>query len=706
MSGDGRRGEFHLADWRVQPSLNQLSTGEKTVHLRPKVMDVLTFLAGHAGQVVAKDEIIEGVWAKKFLADTALSRAIFELREALGDDPHEPVFVETIPKRGYRLVAPVTFAPRDDPGRVLTATARRPRIWRLAGSLGAVSVLLVAGWQLLPSRLVPTTLAWGGRRERVVVLPFESLGPLEDAAFARGLTEELAGRLTALGCAEVLQAPAVGREKSELAVAQALGGDCVLTGTIRWDQSAPGPRRVRVIPRLVRVGGAYEWAQVYDRVIDDPLGSQAEIAATITRHLELVLGVARNASPAAVPATNPDAYEAYLRSQQYQSQLEAPEGQLLAVRLLERAVAADPQFTQAWAALALAHGRLFHFGFDRSDARREKARQAVETLTRLAPNEPLTHAVTARHAYLVELDSERAMREALLAEQGGGPTVLTRSAVASVLRRQGRLQEAHDAFLEALELAPRDSWLSSEVGITCTIMGRWAEADRFLARSSELAPDQHTAYDWRSLNDLLWHGDVGEARRELERMPALDRAPVVMAWWRQEILEGHPEEALKRSRQLSGDLCSLQLELFPRELMEAEALLLMGDVRGAHQGYEAAVRILERERAARPDDPRVPSALGLALAGSGRRVEAIQAGEQGVEAATRQGDTIRAGFALATLARIQLMTGDVDAAARLVVKVLGGPIHPMAAPLIWLDPRWERIRTHPLVQGITLGRPT
>ena len=103
---------FGLSDWIVRPGLNQLSRGAQVVHLRPKVMDVLVFLADRAGKVVPKSELTDAVWAKEFLADTALTRAVFELREALGDDPRRPAYVETIPKRGYRLIAEVSRARR------------------------------------------------------------------------------------------------------------------------------------------------------------------------------------------------------------------------------------------------------------------------------------------------------------------------------------------------------------------------------------------------------------------------------------------------------------------------------------------------------------------------------------------------------------------------------------------------------------------
>ncbi len=101
---------LYLGDWVVQPSLNRIRRGEVTVHLRPKLMDILMFLAGHPGDVVPQQSIIEAVWARPFLAESVLTRCVAELRDVLGDDVSAPRYIETITKRGYRLIAPVEWS--------------------------------------------------------------------------------------------------------------------------------------------------------------------------------------------------------------------------------------------------------------------------------------------------------------------------------------------------------------------------------------------------------------------------------------------------------------------------------------------------------------------------------------------------------------------------------------------------------------------
>ena len=95
---------FDLRQWHVEPTRNLLSDGERSVTIEPKMMDVLVFLAACGGRVVTKEEIAGAVWADTFVTESVVTRAIAGLRKALGDDARAPRFIETIARRGYRLV--------------------------------------------------------------------------------------------------------------------------------------------------------------------------------------------------------------------------------------------------------------------------------------------------------------------------------------------------------------------------------------------------------------------------------------------------------------------------------------------------------------------------------------------------------------------------------------------------------------------------
>jgi Tol biopolymer transport system component/DNA-binding winged helix-turn-helix (wHTH) protein len=100
-------GDFQLADWQVQPQLNCVRRGEKSIHVEPKVMQVLVQLADHPDEVLSKEQLMHAVWSDTFVGDEVLTRCISEIRRALEDDARAPRFVQTIPKVGYRLIAPV-----------------------------------------------------------------------------------------------------------------------------------------------------------------------------------------------------------------------------------------------------------------------------------------------------------------------------------------------------------------------------------------------------------------------------------------------------------------------------------------------------------------------------------------------------------------------------------------------------------------------
>ena len=107
MAGTRRRA-FHLGEWLVEPTLDRISRDGQHVRLRPRAMDVLICLALESGKLASKQNIIDAVWRTEFVSEHALTQVIAELRAALGDDARNPLFIENIPRRGYRLVATVT----------------------------------------------------------------------------------------------------------------------------------------------------------------------------------------------------------------------------------------------------------------------------------------------------------------------------------------------------------------------------------------------------------------------------------------------------------------------------------------------------------------------------------------------------------------------------------------------------------------------
>jgi len=172
---------FLVHQWRVEPSLRTVSSARGEVHLEPKQMQVLLLLAEHSGQVVTKEHLLQTVWADTFVGDEVLSRAISDLRRVFGDDAKTSRVIQTIPKGGYRLVAPVRFDSGEGPGDLPTladvaapAPRTRPLQLLLVGVVSTAAVLLLA---LAVTRPRPAPPAPTPRSVRAV--PFTSFQGVE-----------------------------------------------------------------------------------------------------------------------------------------------------------------------------------------------------------------------------------------------------------------------------------------------------------------------------------------------------------------------------------------------------------------------------------------------------------------------------------------------------------------------------------------------
>ncbi len=313
---------FRVGEWLVQPSLDRVSRPGETHRLEPKVMDVLVLLA-HRGGVVAHGDILAAVWAKKFMARTVVPRAIAELRRVLGDVAHAPRYIETIPKRGYRLIAPVLPADGDgaSEARAIEAplprpkweaartavtgppSASRPRYasWLLVFASTIVCVVGVVGGVIARLGEVPGVSAGRGARatRALAVLPFSNAsGDPRQEYLAAGLTEALvtnllrtrALRVTTL--ASALRYRDTAKPPSE--IARELHVDAVLEGTLE-----PGSNRVHITARLIDgASNGVLWTATYDRDLRDALDLQEDVATTIAREVQARLAPARRTVPA------------------------------------------------------------------------------------------------------------------------------------------------------------------------------------------------------------------------------------------------------------------------------------------------------------------------------------------------------------------------------------------------------------------------
>lgn len=695
-SSNGRG--FRLGDWTVHPDSNRLVRNGATLHLRPKVMDVLVFLAEHPGEVVANETITTAVWGKRFLARSALAGAVCELREVLGDDSHQPRFIETVAKRGYRLLAPIATIAEQAPARPAEGVPRKALQLRWA-ALGLVAVVAATatGLALRHTARTPKTPA---APYRLVVLPFEDLGSQHDDFFVLGITEEITTRLAGLrGLAVIAHNSAVHyarSDKSLATIARELNVEYVLLGSVRRNEGSGGSGNVRISARLVRAAdGTVLWADAWDGTSSDVLAIQGEIGRRVVRALNVTLSGCDRDALATIEAAHPEAYQAYLRGRYYLQHLDSEENLLLAVRMFERAVELDPGFVAAGVGLARSHAIEYHFGFDHTAERRRLAEQALARARALAPTDRGVEGARAYFRYVFDHDYAGVLADLAEARREHQPTADEIRFEGFVLRRAGRFHESLDRLTQVAELDPSDFWLVMEIGTLEAMLGRYAEADRDYARSIELSPDQETAYALRARNLLVWKGSLADSRALLAMTPPLARPSLALRWWDLDLFARDFDAAFARLSALPEGGVSWQDGIFLRSLLEGETLWLKGDRARARDSFEEARKALEQRRATTANDWRVHSALGIAYAGLGRGAEARAEARRAVELCPRSWDAIDAVHPLTNLARVEVMLGDHAAAMGTLEQILAVPLYPEAVPLLTLDPWWEPLKSQP-----------
>ncbi len=578
--------------------------------------------------------------------------------------------------------------------------------WALAGigvvALGAAALQMKLGSGASPGRSGPEGASTAVRetgRKMIVVLPFENLGPAEDEFFAAGMTEEITSRLAAVNGLGVISRKSAlqydGTSKSIKQIGEELGVSYVLGGTVRWARAPGGASRVRITPRLVRVDDdTHLWAEAYDEVFEDIFKVQSEIAGKVIDHLGVALLEVERASLDSRPTENLEAYQAYLRGLHYQRRPEyAPESQELQMQMFIRAVQLDPRFALAFAALSRTHSGFYHFGYDRTPERQSMARSSVDRALELAPDSPEVQLALGYYHYWCHKDYQRALEAFAAARRSLPNDSELLEAVAYVQRRQGVWEETTANLKRACTLSPLEARPPAELGRTYTWLRRYQEAEEYLDRSIAILPDQVEAYLAKAENYWLWKGTTREARAALEALPKTgDPSSTWFRFW-QEVYDRRFEEALDLLRATPDEMIREQFFFAPKALLAAVAHDLMGDAVAARAAYGSARVELEEEIRARPDDHRPHSALGLVLAGLGKKDEAVAEGRRAVAMYPTSADAMAGPPWIGNLALIYAMVGEQEAAIDQIEVLLSIPSR-MSVPFLQLDPRWDPLRDH------------
>ena len=572
--------------------------------------------------------------------------------------------------------------------------------WAAMGGL-AVAVAAVGVWRLVPRTDVPTLT---DETPRIVVLPFENLGSPDDEYFASGITEEITSRLAAVSGLQVISRTSartyLGTNKTVRDIGEELDVGYVLEGTIRWDRGETSHGRVRITPQLIRVADdSHLWSERYDRVLEDIFTVQSDIAAQVITRLQATLLEPERRAVEAVPTDNMEAYHWYLVGVQYWWMSTEEKFQRLMVDAFERAVELDPEFAVAYAALSEAHTQLYHYRYDYTPERLEKARASAERALELQLGSPEAHRALGWYYYQGFREYDRALKEFAIAAVALPNDSDLLYGLFAVWRRRGQWDEALEALDRWRSIDPQAYMLWTEEQWTHTWLRHYRQSDEAMRHALAISPDRPDAYYEGIRNFVLWDGATDRARSLLESAPELDSPDLEYQTLLLDLYDRTPGNALARLEESLIDAFSLHYWYVPKGLMECICLSEMGEEERAKAACVSTVSLLQREIEERPYDHRLYSALGHALALLGRNQDAVRAGERGVELMPISKDVLVGADQTIELAKICTRAGQYDDALDLVEELLLMPSF-LSVGLLRLDPVWDPLRDNPRFQAL------
>ena len=523
---------YRFGLFEVDGRTGELRKQGLVVKLRGRPFDILLLLLARRGDVISRDELRQQLWhADTFVDfDHGLNSAMNRLREALGDSADSPRFIETLPKRGYRFIAPIEIVDREG-GRLArpattaevqdapaavdepqpaplaereTAAPMPPDLVAEPQAASAVQVskpsrfVLIAATGALAAAIVVALLFLRVGQARpphsskmtLAVLPFENLSAEADQDFfSDGFTEEM---IAELGKLDPDRLGVIARTTTRLyknarknigQIRQELGVDYVLEGSIRR-----AGNRMRITAQLVQTNDmTHLWAESYDRDVSDVLAIQSEVAMKIARSLTLALR--RPDAGSARGTTSSSAYDLYLRGRAFRDQA-TEESARKAIEYFQRAIAADPQYARAYAGIADAYWLLGAPGWEVEQPMGvlQKAQASAERALAIDPQLAEARAVLAMVRLSYRWDRQGAEREIQEAIRLNPSSALSHQYYSTALTTMGRFDEAIAEARRALELDPLSAPASTTLAIRYLYAGQARRGDDAVLENARCQP--------------------------------------------------------------------------------------------------------------------------------------------------------------------------------------------------------------------------
>ena len=456
------------------------------VNLQEQPFQALVLLLERSGEVVTREELNKRLWPENTFVDfeRGLNKAITKLRAALRDDAEKPCYIETLPQRGYRFIAPVENPP---PVRDRFRAQLPPRIDSLA------------------------------------VLPLENLsGDPAQEYFSDGLTEELICAVARIASLRVISRTSVkrykGARKSLPVIAKELRVDAIVEGTV-----ARSDQKVRITAQLIYApDDRHLWSGRYERELHDILQLQAEIAEDIASQIHKLVDRGQHPS---VPArkVHPHAYEACLKGIFFRDKM-TPADLAKSTDHFTQAINLDPDYAQAYANLSQAQFYLGLFGMGPAGELFPKAKASALRALELDETVAAAHNALAAVHILYEWDWAGAEAECMRALQLSPNDSVTHAHLADYMSIQERHDEAIAEFKLALELDPISCMY---IGFFALILYRARRFDEAIAqchKALEINPNYANAL-WFLALSLEQKGQLAESIEKFEKAFSLGGGP-------------------------------------------------------------------------------------------------------------------------------------------------------------------------------------
>jgi TolB-like protein/DNA-binding winged helix-turn-helix (wHTH) protein/tetratricopeptide (TPR) repeat protein len=546
---------FQLGDQRIEPARCAILTAEGEIRVEPRVMDVLVLMVTHAGQVVTREEFIKTIWNGTFVTDEVLSRCIYRLRQALGDNPRKPRFIETVSKRGYRLIAPVRKteavaeslpAPADKPQESINhqhmiptperhGLAMRNHLYWIVPAAAVCISLAVYLFQFagIPQPAeVPGSYADGADDEAstltpatpiakssIAVLPFVNMSDSpENDYFCDGISEELIGLLAKVPPLKVVARTSsfVFKDKGTdvRQIAELLGVDNVLEGSVRL-----AGNHIRVSAQLIDASTGYHlWADTFDTQFEDVFTVQDQIAGAIVNALKVSLD-AEDGVPGitdrAAPTADMTAYRSYLQGL-YHWQRRGEPSIRKSIDLFKAAIEHDPAFAHPYQALSTAYLVLPFYSRESQADAFVQAEAAARKALKLDPSLGQAHAVLA-FISMKRWDWPAAYHEFRLAFAAEPNDPTTHQWYSEFLSYVGYIDASVMEALRARELDPVSPVINDRLGVAYLWSGEYELAAEQFRIASELGFNR-ISYDQAYVLLLLRTGQIDAAINLYEKI--------------------------------------------------------------------------------------------------------------------------------------------------------------------------------------------